>query len=49
MVDETLTLVQAQCPGYAAALGYAGVAAAVCMSNFGSAVRKKRRYSLLLL
>lgn len=28
----------AQCPSYAAALGYAGVAAAVCLSNWGSAV-----------
>jgi hypothetical protein len=29
----------AQCPSYAAALGYTGVAAAVCLSNWGSAVR----------
>lgn len=28
----------AQCPSYAAALGYMGVAAAVCLSNWGSAV-----------
>lgn len=28
----------AQCPSYAAALGYMGVAAAVCLSNWGSAM-----------
>mmetsp|Transcript_21843 Transcript_21843/g.28249 ORF Transcript_21843/g.28249 Transcript_21843/m.28249 type:complete len:210 (+) Transcript_21843:268-897(+) len=28
----------AQCPSYAAALGYMGVAAAVCLSNWGSAI-----------
>jgi V-type H+-transporting ATPase proteolipid subunit len=28
----------AQCPSYAAALGYTGVAAAVCLSNWGSAI-----------
>ena len=28
----------AQCPSWAACLGYMGVAAAVCFSNFGSAV-----------
>ena len=31
--------VVAQCPSYAAALGYIGVAAAVCLSNWGAAVR----------
>ena len=28
----------AQCPSYAVALGYMGVASAVCLSNWGSAV-----------
>jgi hypothetical protein len=31
--------VVSQCPSYAAALGYMGVAAAVCLSNWGAAVR----------
>jgi hypothetical protein len=31
--------VVAQCPSYAALLGYIGVAAAVCLSNWGAAVR----------
>ena len=31
--------VVSQCPSYAAALGYIGVAAAVCLSNWGAAVR----------
>jgi hypothetical protein len=30
--------VDAQCPSYAVALGYMGVASAVCLSNWGSAV-----------
>lgn len=34
--------VVAQCPSYAAALGYIGVAAAVCLSNWGAAVRLKK-------
>jgi hypothetical protein len=29
----------AQCPSWAAALGYMGVACAVCLSNWGAAVR----------
>jgi hypothetical protein len=29
----------AQCPSWAAALGYGGVAVAVCLSNGGAAVR----------
>jgi hypothetical protein len=29
----------AQCPSWAAALGYLGVASAVCLSNWGAAVR----------
>lgn len=37
MEDEG-TPVDAQCPSWAAALGYMGVAAAVCLSNTGSAV-----------
>jgi len=28
----------AQCPSWASSLGYMGVAAAVCLSNWGSAV-----------
>ena len=32
------TLDATQCPSWAACLGYAGVAAAVCLSNWGSAV-----------
>ena len=40
MVDPGLAdLEVAQCPSWAASLGYAGVAAAVCLSNLGSAVR----------
>ena len=35
--------VDAQCPSYAVALGYAGVAAAVCLSNWGSAVSSRSR------
>lgn len=31
--------VDAQCPSWAPSLGYMGVAAAVCLSNWGSAVR----------
>jgi hypothetical protein len=30
--------VDSQCPSWASALGYMGVAAAVCLSNWGSAV-----------
>jgi len=37
MVDQGRP-VDAQCPSYAVALGYMGVAAAVCLSNWGSAV-----------
>lgn len=36
MVDQAM--VDAQCPSWAAALGYMGVAAAVCLSNWGSAI-----------
>ena len=39
MVDQGPTLEVTQCPSYAAGLGYLGVAAAVCLSNWGSAVR----------
>jgi hypothetical protein len=38
MVDSNPLPEPAQCPSYAAALGYMGVAAAVCLSNWGSAV-----------
>ena len=40
MVDPGVsnTLEVAQCPSWAASLGYMGVAAAVCLSNWGSAV-----------
>ena len=37
MVDQGPAL-DAQCPSWASCLGYVGVAAAVCMSNWGSAV-----------
>jgi hypothetical protein len=33
------TMEVVQCPSWAAALGYMGVASAVCLSNWGSAVR----------
>jgi hypothetical protein len=33
----------AQCPSWAAGLGYMGVAAAVCLSNTGSAVSARSR------
>lgn len=38
MVDSNPQMEPAQCPSYAAGLGYLGVAAAVCLSNWGSAV-----------
>ena len=38
MVDSNTQMEPAQCPSYAAGLGYLGVAAAVCLSNWGSAV-----------
>lgn len=38
MVDQTIALQVTQCPSSAAVLGYTGVAAAVCLSNWGSAV-----------
>ena len=38
MVDSNPQMDPAQCPSYAAGLGYLGVAAAVCLSNWGSAV-----------
>jgi negative regulator of sigma E activity len=41
MVDQGPP-VDAQCPSWAASLGYMGVAAAVCLSNWGSAVSIKR-------
>lgn len=37
MVDQGPPM-DAQCPSWAAALGYMGVASAVCLSNWGSAV-----------
>jgi hypothetical protein len=39
MVDQGPPI-DAQCPSSAAFLGYAGVTAAVCLSNWGSAVSK---------
>ena len=40
MVDQSaLQLDVTQCPSWAGVLGYGGVAAAVCLSNWGSAVR----------
>ena len=41
MVDQGPP-VDAQCPSYAVALGYMGVASAVCLSNWGSAVSAER-------
>jgi V-type H+-transporting ATPase proteolipid subunit len=38
MVDQGPFLQVNQCPSWAASLGYMGVAAAVCLSNWGSAV-----------
>jgi hypothetical protein len=38
MSDDLTSLQVTQCPSWAAALGYMGVAAAVCLSNWGSAV-----------
>uniref|UniRef100_A0A7S3LG63 V-type proton ATPase proteolipid subunit n=2 Tax=Amphora coffeiformis TaxID=265554 RepID=A0A7S3LG63_9STRA len=38
MVDSNPQMEPAQCPSYAAGLGYLGVAAAVCLSNWGSAI-----------
>lgn len=43
MVDSNPQMEPAQCPSYAAGLGYLGVAAAVCLSNWGSAVGHDRR------
>jgi hypothetical protein len=48
MVDQGQVLQVTQCPSYAAALGYMGVAAAVCLSNWGSAVRVVKRESIYL-
>ena len=42
MVDQG-PIADAQCPSYAVALGYMGVAAAVCLSNWGSAVSAQRK------
>jgi hypothetical protein len=39
MVDQ-MTTVDSQCPSWAAALGYMGVASAVCLSNWGAAVSR---------
>ena len=41
MVDQGPAM-DSQCPSWAASLGYMGVAAAVCLSNCGSAVRPSR-------
>ena len=41
MVDQGPTA-DAQCPTWAASLGYMGVAAAVCLSNWGSAVSRRQ-------
>ena len=39
MVDQ-MSPVDSQCPSWAAALGYMGVASAVCLSNWGAAVSR---------
>ena len=51
MVDQGALQMEAvsQCPSWAACLGYGGVAAAVCLSNWGSAVRVVSAAVLLLL
>jgi hypothetical protein len=46
MVDQ-VTLEVSQCPSWAAALGYGGVAAAVCLSNWGSAVSLGQAWRLI--
>jgi V-type H+-transporting ATPase proteolipid subunit len=38
MVDQSPVMEVVQCPSWAAALGYMGVASAVCLSNWGSAI-----------
>jgi hypothetical protein len=38
MVEQGHMLEVNQCPSWAAALGYMGVAVAVCLSNWGAAV-----------
>lgn len=38
MLQEGVSMDAAQCPSWATALGYMGVAAAVCLSNWGSAI-----------
>ncbi len=38
MVEQSPMLEVNQCPSWAAALGYMGVAVAVCLSNWGAAV-----------
>ena len=43
MVDQG-PAVDAQCPSWAASLGYMGVAIAVCLSNWGSAVSEEVEY-----
>ena len=45
MVDQG-PAVDAQCPSWAASLGYMGVAIAVCLSNWGSAVSEEVEYCL---
>ena len=50
MVDQgALQLEVSQCPSWAASLGYMGVAAAVCLSNWGSAVRYVTHCELFFL
>ena len=44
MVDQGPPI-DAQCPSYAVALGYMGVATAVCLSNWGSAVSSVHRFA----
>lgn len=39
-MEDQASTTDAQCPTWAASLGYMGVAAAVCLSNWGSAVSR---------
>jgi hypothetical protein len=45
MVEQSPMLEVNQCPSWAAALGYGGVAFAVCLSNWGAAVSHDGYYN----
>jgi hypothetical protein len=48
MVEQSPMLEVNQCPSWAAALGYMGVAVAVCLSNWGAAVSQVTRRITLI-